>query len=43
MADGVPVSFDDTFLPLEIGRRIMADDLESEPIFSLLEQKYGIR
>ena len=42
LADGVPVSFDDTFLPLEIGRKIMADNLETEPIFSLLEQKYGI-
>ncbi len=42
LADGVPVSFDDTFLPLEVGRKIMADNLESEPIFSLLEQKYGV-
>ncbi|HEY2587083.1 MAG TPA: GntR family transcriptional regulator [Tepidisphaeraceae bacterium] len=42
LADGVPVSFDDTFLPLDIGRKIMADDLETQPIFSLLEDKYGI-
>lgn len=42
LADGIPVSFDDTFLPLDIGRKIMADDLETQPIFSLLEDKYGI-
>src|SRR5882724_10587359 len=42
LADGVPVSFDETYLPLEIGQKVMADDLETEPIFSLLEQKYGM-
>lgn len=42
LADGVPISFDDTFLPLELGRKIMGDSLETEPIFSLLEQKYGV-
>lgn len=42
LADGVPVSFDDTYLPLDIGRKIMADNLETNPIFSLLEDKYGI-
>ena len=41
LADGVPLSFDETYLPEELGRRIMEDDLESEPIFSLLEQRYG--
>jgi GntR family transcriptional regulator len=41
-ADGVPVSFDDTFLPLDVGRKVMADDLETQPIFTLLEEKYGI-
>ena len=41
LADGVPVSFDETYLPLEVGQKFMADDLETEPIFSL-EQKYGI-
>ena len=40
LADGVPVSFDETYLPLEIGERIIENDLETEPIFSLLEQKY---
>jgi GntR family transcriptional regulator len=39
LADGVPLSFDETYLPLELGEKIMADDLENQPIFSLLEQK----
>jgi GntR family transcriptional regulator len=42
LADGVPVSFDETHLPLEIGRRIITDDLKVEPIFSLLERKYNV-
>ncbi len=41
LADGVPLSFDETYLPEALGRKVMADDLESEPIFSLLEQKYS--
>jgi len=40
LADGVAVSFDETYLPLEIGEKIVSNDLETEPIFSLLEQKY---
>lgn len=42
LADGVPVSFDETYLPLEIGERIVSNDLEAEPIFSLLEEKYDL-
>jgi GntR family transcriptional regulator len=41
LADGVPLSFDETFLPLELGERIMAENLETDPIFTLLEQKYA--
>jgi len=41
LADGVPLSFDETFLPLELGERIMAENLETDPIFALLEQKYA--
>ena len=33
LADGVPLSFDETYLPEALGRKVMADDLESEPIF----------
>ncbi|MBV8225550.1 MAG: GntR family transcriptional regulator [Verrucomicrobia bacterium] len=40
LADGMPLSFDETYLPKELGRKIMADNLETEPIFSLLERKY---
>ena len=41
LADGVPLSFDETYLPRKLGERIMDEDLETEPIFSLLEKKYG--
>ena len=40
LADGIPMSFDETYLPQGLGEKIMADDLENQPIFSLLEQKY---
>jgi GntR family transcriptional regulator len=43
LADGSPLSFDETYLPRELGEKIMADDLEHQPIFSLLEQKYATR
>jgi GntR family transcriptional regulator len=42
LADGAPVSFDETYLPRAIGSKVMQDDLEAEPIFALLEGKYGI-
>jgi GntR family transcriptional regulator len=42
LADGVAMSFDETYLPLEIGEKIVTNDLETEPIFSLLEQKYNV-
>ena len=41
LADDTPLSFDETYLPRAIGEKIMEDDLETEPIFSLLEQKYN--
>jgi GntR family transcriptional regulator len=40
LSDGVPLSFDETYLPEDIGRRVMADDLTREPIFTLLEERY---
>lgn len=40
LADNSPLSFDETYLPREIGERIVENNLETEPIFSLLEQKY---
>jgi GntR family transcriptional regulator len=42
LADGVPLSFDETYLPLEIGRKIITNNLKVEPIFSLLERKYDV-
>jgi GntR family transcriptional regulator len=40
LADHAPLSFDETYLPEAIGRKIVENNLETEPIFSLLEQKY---
>ncbi len=42
LADGVAMSFDETYLPREIGEKVVAHDLEAEPIFSLLEDKYDL-
>jgi len=41
LADSVPMSFDETYLPLEIGKKIVRNDLRVKPIFTLLEEKYG--
>ena len=40
LADNAPVSLDETWMPRDIGERILENNLETEPIFSLLEQKY---
>jgi GntR family transcriptional regulator len=42
LADGIPLSFDETYLPLKIGKKIITNNLKVEPIFSLLERKYGV-
>ena len=42
LADGVPLSFDETYLPLKIGKKIITNNLKVEPIFSLLERKYDV-
>jgi GntR family transcriptional regulator len=42
LADGVAMSFDETYLPLEIGEKVARNDLEAEPIFALLEGKYDL-
>jgi GntR family transcriptional regulator len=42
LANGVPISFDETYLPLEIGKKIITNNLKIEPIFSLLERKYDV-
>src|SRR5580698_5666134 len=40
LANDIPISFDETYLPREIGEKIIENNLETEPIFSLLEEKY---
>jgi GntR family transcriptional regulator len=40
LADGVAVSFDETYLPRDIGEKVAGNDLEAEPVFSLLENRY---
>ena len=42
LADGIPMSFDETYLPLEIGNKVVSNDLDVEPIFDLLENKYAL-
>lgn len=42
IADGVAMSFDETYLPLDIGKKIVRNDLEADPIFALLEGKCGV-
>ena len=37
LADGVAISFDETYLPREIGEKVAENDLEAEPVFALLE------
>jgi GntR family transcriptional regulator len=40
MADDVPISLDETYLPIDLGQKVVENDLEIHPIFSLLEGKY---
>lgn len=42
LGDGVAISYDETYLPREIGEKVITHDLDAEPIFSLLEGKYGL-
>jgi GntR family transcriptional regulator len=40
LAEGVAMSFDETYLPRELGEKVAGNDLEAEPVFALLEEKY---
>jgi len=42
LADNMPVSLDETYLPLALGRQIVQNDLRLHPIFTLLEERYGV-
>jgi GntR family transcriptional regulator len=41
LADSVAMSFDETYLPRDLGEKVAGDDLEAEPVFALLEDKCG--
>lgn len=41
IGDGLPLSFDETYLPRSIGEKVMNDDLVTTQIFTLLEEKYA--
>jgi GntR family transcriptional regulator len=34
------MSFDETYLPRDVGEKVAENDLDAEPIFALLEDKY---
>jgi GntR family transcriptional regulator len=42
LADDTPISFDETYLPLALGKQIVRNDLRRRPIFTLLEEEYGV-
>lgn len=42
LAEGHPVSFDQTWLPHGLAEGVVDEDLKNEPIFALLEQKHGV-
>lgn len=42
LANGTPISFDDSYFPQELGSRMARENLEAEPFYSILEGKYGI-
>jgi GntR family transcriptional regulator len=42
LADGQPISFDLTYLPGRLGKKVVGEDLRIYPIFSLLEDQVGI-
>jgi GntR family transcriptional regulator len=42
LGNGMPISFDETYLPLPLGKQIVRNDLRVHPIFTLLEEEYGV-
>jgi GntR family transcriptional regulator len=42
LAGGTPLSYDETYLPLPLGKLIVRNDLRLHPIFTLLEEEYGV-
>lgn len=41
LANNTPISFDDSYFTEEIGTRIAQENLQEEPFYSILENKYG--
>jgi GntR family transcriptional regulator len=41
LADNIPMSFDETYLPHDLGEKVADNNLEAEPVFALLEEKYA--
>lgn len=41
LANGTPISFDDSYFVESLGRRIARENLRDEPFYSIIEQKYG--
>jgi GntR family transcriptional regulator len=42
LANDMPISFDETYLPLPLGKQIVHNDLRLHPIFTLLEEEFGV-
>jgi GntR family transcriptional regulator len=42
LANGTPISFDDSYFVQSLGKRIARENLREEPFYSILEQKYRI-
>lgn len=42
LANGIAMSLDETYLPLGIGEKVATHNLDVDPIFALLEQRYDI-
>lgn len=42
LANGTPISFDDSYFVQSLGSRIARENLRDEPFYSILEQKYRI-
>lgn len=43
LANGTPISFDDSYFVGELGARVAEENLREEPFYSILENKYGMR
>ena len=43
LLDGEPLSVEDTWLPVELGRRLAGMDLEGRDVFAMLEGDLGVR